>query len=812
VPGARTILALDFAGTPVGDFPTGLRLLQGNLEVADKNGMHMLRASSPSEFVIRLPEVLPANFTLEFDLIPKACCNPVDLMVEGVISGSRSPVSAQIEWDAEHFAVVGGNPVMFQMDMPAVIAAALPSQMTHVAMSVEGETIRGYTNGQRLYTLTGRKFVRGTLLRVSLGGQDDDKYAVHLARVRVADLATAIVASNAPQAGPRSVSAMPTQPNAGSAPAASGAVLVPAATATAVAGPPTSPTTVAGPSSLGSRPSGSPAVSAGPAPTGFAVSASTPATVTFGWDPASGATDYTLLRTAGVGQPWVRVNPSPITSVSYTDANALDHRVTYTYRLQANYGGNPPGYADLNVSLPAPQDPTGFTGIATLPASVHLSWQPVPGASAYLLNGPGLAGTTVNGTSFVVGTAPGGNNVYRVASVYGAAGVLTPAASWPAVTVRVAPTPILPYLSLVNGPGNPTLEAQHNRLKGICWDNDDGWSWGCRPADDSYRPSLKDIFNFWGAATKFRNAIPVSDVLSETVTFSDVADLGFGRRVWCGLTGGGYLCLASSHGPDGAGANHAQQNADAAALNHGSRSYTVISRERAKFGGKMYFYQFTYPNGVDPTTTEPDPVRRFDAQLRNSLPTVNNSAVPSKLDSQGQKFAPHVCLSCHGGRFNPADNSVIDGRLLPIDPSRVVFSTLPGATRADQEMKIQDINRSVYDAGTPLVQEYVSKMYGGNWSLPARDDIVPAGWSGQQNLWNTVVRPYCIMCHMAQLGPLAFASFNDMMSVKDRVRKSVCTDGTMPHSEVTFRQFWARTDSSSLADQLVTALGFQSCP
>ena len=224
-PGGRTILALDFAGTPVGQFPRGLRLVRGNLEVVDKDGMHMLRASSPSDFVVKLPEVLPTNFALEFDLIPKACCNPVDLMVEGVTSGSRSMISAQIEWDAEHFAVVGGNPLMFQMDMPAAIAGTLPSTRTKVTLSFKDRTITMYTNGVPVYTLTERKFVRDTLLHISLGGQDDDKYAVYLASVRVADLASPVVVSAAPQAGPRSVSVMPAQPNVAPPPGGSGTAI-----------------------------------------------------------------------------------------------------------------------------------------------------------------------------------------------------------------------------------------------------------------------------------------------------------------------------------------------------------------------------------------------------------------------------------------------------------------------------------------------------------------------------------------------------------------------------------------------------------
>src|SRR5687767_12895451 len=242
-PGARTILSLDFGGTPVGDFPKGLRLLQGNLEVVVKDGMHMLRASSPSEFVVQLPEALPTNFSLEFDLIPKACCNPIDLMVEGVISGSRSSVSAQLEWHPVHFAVVGGNSQSFQMDMPAAVAATLPSTLTRVAISFEDETIKMYTNGRRLYTLSERKFVRGRVLRISLGGTDDDRYAVYLASVRIADAATTIASSQSASSG----SGVGGLLNPGATLSTSGGGTVPVSTRAPMVAAPSSPGITAGP-------------------------------------------------------------------------------------------------------------------------------------------------------------------------------------------------------------------------------------------------------------------------------------------------------------------------------------------------------------------------------------------------------------------------------------------------------------------------------------------------------------------------------------------------------------------------------------
>ena len=61
----------------------------------------------------------------------------------------------------------------------------MPGAPTHVALSVEGNTIKLYTNGRRLYTLT-RAFVRGKVLRVSLGAENDTDQAVYLAALRIA--------------------------------------------------------------------------------------------------------------------------------------------------------------------------------------------------------------------------------------------------------------------------------------------------------------------------------------------------------------------------------------------------------------------------------------------------------------------------------------------------------------------------------------------------------------------------------------------------------------------------------------------------
>ncbi len=206
-PGAREIIALNFANTAVGEFPKGLRLLKGSLEVVDKDGVRMLRATTPSEFRITLPEALPEDFTLEFDLMPKECCNPEDLAFEGTPAMSRSTSSAQVSWSPETQTVVGGG-AYFQAATPAKLRETLVGQLNQIMASFEGGTLKLYTNGERLYTLSERRFARGRVLRVFLGGQDDDKQAVYLARLRVAaGAASVIVATSTSQATP--VSALP---------------------------------------------------------------------------------------------------------------------------------------------------------------------------------------------------------------------------------------------------------------------------------------------------------------------------------------------------------------------------------------------------------------------------------------------------------------------------------------------------------------------------------------------------------------------------------------------------------------------------
>jgi hypothetical protein len=74
--------------------------------------------------------------------------------------GNQGAASAHLEWDSDgQLRAVGGGE-LYQAPMPEDFSVILPGALTEVTMSFEGNTVRLYTNGKRLYTLD-RRFARG---------------------------------------------------------------------------------------------------------------------------------------------------------------------------------------------------------------------------------------------------------------------------------------------------------------------------------------------------------------------------------------------------------------------------------------------------------------------------------------------------------------------------------------------------------------------------------------------------------------------------------------------------------------------------
>jgi len=66
-PGEIPLYVDDFSRDRVGNFPKRLEFIEGNMEVADWNGVRWLRATTRSSFAINLPDTLTERFTMELD-------------------------------------------------------------------------------------------------------------------------------------------------------------------------------------------------------------------------------------------------------------------------------------------------------------------------------------------------------------------------------------------------------------------------------------------------------------------------------------------------------------------------------------------------------------------------------------------------------------------------------------------------------------------------------------------------------------------------------------------------------------------------
>jgi len=214
--GGRDLLLLDFAGTAVGDFPSSLQMLSGVMNVVDRGGVHMLRASAVSSFLITLPQPLPQDFTVEATLIPKVEANPEDIAFEGTPLINQGRNSANVLWHPTSLRAIGGGADNFEAVLPQAIQTTA-GRLTQVVMKVEGPTIKVYTNGRLLSTMPNRMFVRSRVLRVLLGGQDDNRQAVYLAQLRIVDNVAAV--------GPVAAGVAPGSQGAASSAATSPAVL-----------------------------------------------------------------------------------------------------------------------------------------------------------------------------------------------------------------------------------------------------------------------------------------------------------------------------------------------------------------------------------------------------------------------------------------------------------------------------------------------------------------------------------------------------------------------------------------------------------
>jgi OmpA-OmpF porin, OOP family len=163
VQGKRVILATDFSREPLGGFPRTFELKSGNMEVAAVGGKRYFRATSSGEFFILLPEVLPQEFTMEFDLAGSG-----GWYQNIYFSGDEEPYYVSLR-PQEDGGIQGPN----DFDTRSDHGHTEDGKPVNVRITADGQYVTVYMNGTRVSTAPNAMIGRSKKIRFQVAADSD---------------------------------------------------------------------------------------------------------------------------------------------------------------------------------------------------------------------------------------------------------------------------------------------------------------------------------------------------------------------------------------------------------------------------------------------------------------------------------------------------------------------------------------------------------------------------------------------------------------------------------------------------------------
>jgi OmpA-OmpF porin, OOP family len=189
VPGARTIFFTDFTEDQVGNFPKRLTFKNGAMEVVELDGgQRALKASSYSILLIPLPEVLPQKFTVELDVINRdskgVAANTFEITGGGALNDAKY---TRVGWGHNGLDASGGGVEGMSIMAKDADVTRYVGHPASFRILGDGPALKLYADEKRLANIPNGGFQRGRTLALYLQGRDDEKNAVYVTRIRVAE-------------------------------------------------------------------------------------------------------------------------------------------------------------------------------------------------------------------------------------------------------------------------------------------------------------------------------------------------------------------------------------------------------------------------------------------------------------------------------------------------------------------------------------------------------------------------------------------------------------------------------------------------
>ena len=194
VPGNKVIFYTDFSEDKVGNFARGLKYVGGQMDVVERDGIKVLRATDRSEFRIPVGKQLPQRFTLEIDVIapPVNCCGYEVFSVEGGPNRDRGAESAEIHWHPNGVVIIGGDKNQ-TVNMPEALRPQFMGKPVHVRILMDSAYFKMYVNERRMFNIPEFKFRRDSVILTHVFGSPEDNMAVFITSIRVAESETDVL-------------------------------------------------------------------------------------------------------------------------------------------------------------------------------------------------------------------------------------------------------------------------------------------------------------------------------------------------------------------------------------------------------------------------------------------------------------------------------------------------------------------------------------------------------------------------------------------------------------------------------------------
>ncbi len=166
-PGTRPLFVEDFTRDNVGDFPRRLEFGDGNMEIAEWQGIRLLRVtSSPGKFSIALPEQLPERFTVEFD----ATSPPANIwIVLRFEDGAQDVVQFRLFNDKAQGGVYGTTHPTQGLTTGTMGAG----EMFRGRIMADGRYVKVYINDTRVANIPNAELGRSNKISIELAGRED---------------------------------------------------------------------------------------------------------------------------------------------------------------------------------------------------------------------------------------------------------------------------------------------------------------------------------------------------------------------------------------------------------------------------------------------------------------------------------------------------------------------------------------------------------------------------------------------------------------------------------------------------------------